>query len=322
MIPDHIPYQELNRFYAAFVRELHVSLQPLATDLRILRHEAVEQHTSNIAQDVYQPQYSHVPWMVAAYFDIEPDLLLTIGKAWWLTILDVVITDQAVDRQLPDIPTISLLLQHLRLKAEALYLEAFGNSDTFWPRYHAALAGVWNALAHETHCVDAHQQPYRFEDMKQVCRSRSDLVAAIISMMGQVGGSTAAVEPLSTFYENLTFADQLLDDANDWKADFASGRYTLPVTWAFEAEGISLDDTRHMSPDDVRWLIDRHRVLVRMSDHAAELLAGAEAALRRTALDESHLHDVLRRRLQVAQRARRRYQTTRLMSGFLKRLEG
>jgi len=319
---DHIPYQALNRFYAEVVGGLHVSLRPLATDLRILRHEAVERHTSNIAQELYQPQYSYVPWMVAEFFEIDDALLLTLGKAWWLTIMDVVITDQAVDQQLPDIPTISLLLQHLRLHAQGLYLEAFGSSELFWPRYQAAIAGVWNALAHETYCVDAHQQAYSFDEMKQVCNSRSDLIGAIIWMMGHASGQPQAVTPLCTFYENLTFADQLLDDANDWKADFSSGRYTLPVILALEAEQLSLDDARQLSLDDFQLLINRHRILVRLSEAAAELLEGAAAALRTTSLSDSHLHDVLRQRQQVARRTSHRYTTTRLMSGFLKRLEG
>jgi len=319
---DHIPYQELNRFYAEFVSGLHVSLQPLATDLRILRHEAVERHTSNIAQELYQPQYSYVPWMVAEFFDVDDALLLKIGKAWWFTIMDVVITDQAVDQQLPDIPTISLLLQHLRRNADRLYLQAFGSSEWFWTRYHAAIAGVWNALAHETYCVDAHQQAYSFEDMKHVCNSRSDLIGAIIQTMGHVSGQTRAVEPLCTFYENLTFADQLLDDANDWKADFSSGRYTLPIILALEVEGLSLTDARQLSLDHLQSFIDKHQILVRLSDHAAELLQGACAALATTPLSDSYLHAVLRQRQEVTRRASRRYNTTRLMSGFLKKLEG
>lgn len=320
--PDHIPYAALNRFYAEFVRGLHVSLQPLATDLRILRHDAVESHTGNIAEELYQPQYSYVPWMAARFFPLDDAQLLSIGTAWWFTIIDVVITDQMVDQQLPDIPTIPLLLHHLRLTEEQLYRDAFGSDELFWSRYRQTIAGVWNTLAHETYCVDAHLQPYTFEAMQAVCKSRSDLIGTILYMLGQVCGDSRNVEPLSVFYEKLTFADQLLDDANDWKADFAGGRYTLPVIRALEAEKRTLADAQTMTVDDAQLAIVRHRILVEMAEYAAQLLDEAGDALRATSVDDSPLHEVLRQRQHVAQRAHQRYTTTRLMTGFLKRLQG
>lgn len=319
---EDIPYQELNRFYAEVVSGMHVSLQPLATDLRVLRHEAVERHTENIAQDVYQPQYSFVPWMVAECFDVPNDLLLRIGKAWWLTIIDVVITDQMVDKQLPESSLIPLMLQHIRLHAERLYREAFGDAEFFWSRYDAAQMGIWNALAHETYCVDAHQQVYSIDEMQHVCKSRSDLIGAVISSMGQVSGQLRPVEALCKFYENLTFADQLLDDANDWKGDFASGRHTLPIVLAFEKENTLLENADQYTIDQVQVWVDRHRVLIGMADHATTLLEDAQTALRGIVPDESRLYEIVRQRLEVAHHAHKRYNATRLMTAFLKRLEG
>ena len=319
----HIPYQELNRFYAEdVIGTMHVSLKPLATDLRILRHETLEHHTENIAEELYQPQYSYVPWMVADYFDLPNDLLLKIGKAWWLTIIDVVITDQGVDRQLPDLPAIPLMLQHIRLHAERLYLQAFGDLALFWSRYHTTLAGIWNALAHETYCVDAHQQVYTFEEMRKVCKYRSDLIGTIIMIMGHVSGRTSPVEPLCQFYENLTFADQLLDDANDWKGDFGMGRYTLPIVMALEAENIPLANAGQISVDEFQLSMDRHRILVQLAEHAASLLEEAQTVLSALPRTDSPLHEVLRQRLIVAQRANKRYHAMRMMMAFLNRLQG
>jgi hypothetical protein len=319
---EHIPYAELNRFYAEVVGRMHVSLRPLATDMRILRHEADERHSDNIAEEIYQPQYSHLPWMVAPYFDVPDDLLLKIGKAWWLTILDVVITDQIVDRQVPDFAGIPLMLQHVRGEAGRMYRQVFGHSERFWDRYEATLAGVWDALAHETYCVDQHQQVYSYEEMRRVCKSRSDLLCTIIGAMGDVSasGQNAAIEPLCHFYENLTFADQLLDDASDWKGDLKTGRYTLPIVMALEAAKIPLEDAPTLSLADFDLLMDRHRVLVRLSEQATTLLEECEQALSSLSPAETSLYHVLRQRLQTARYASKRYQTMRHMTAFLQKL--
>ncbi len=319
---DRIPYAELNRFYAELVGEMHVALRPLATDLRILRHDPIEAHTENIAQELYQPQYSYVPWMVADYLALPEAQLFTVGKAWWLTIIEVVITDQMVDRQVPDIPTIPLMLQHIRLRAEQLYRDAFGASAPFWSAFQAARSGIWNGLAHETYCVDAHQQVYTFGEMKSVCKSRSDLIAALLRGMGWLSGNDQAVAPLCMFYENLTFADQLLDDASDWKSDYADGRRTLPVVLALEKGSLAPEDLAGLTVGDLELLINRHRVLVSLAETATTLLEDAQAALDALPAENTVLGAVLGERLKVARHATQRYQTMRAMTGFLQRLGG
>lgn len=320
---DRIPYSELNRFYAEIVGAMHPALRPLATDLRVLRHDPVETHTANIAQELYQAQYSYVPWMVADYLALPETQLLTVGKAWWLTIIEVVITDQIVDRQVPDIPTLPLMLQHLRLHAEQLYRAAFAADAPFWSPFQAARLGIWNGLAHETYCVDDHQQVYTFAEMQAVCRSRSDLIGALLRGMGWLAGSgSAAAEPLCTFYENLTFADQLLDDASDWKSDFAGGRRTLPVVMALEKGGYASAAGADVPLAELELLVDRHRVLVEMAETATTLLETAQAALDSLAPDATPLRAVLDERLKVARYAAQRYHTLRAMTGFLERLRG
>lgn len=318
-----IPYAELNRFYAEVVAGMHVSLRPLATDMRVLRHEDAERHTDQIAEEIYQPQYTYVPWMAADYFGIALDdaALVRLGKAWWLTIIDIVITDQMVDRQTPDIAEIPLMLRHLRLHSDRLYREVFGSSAPFWTRYPTALAGVWDALAHETYCVDQHQQVYTAEAMQHVCKLRSDLMGTIVAALGDLSGNSAPVAPLCRFYEDITFADQLLDDASDWKGDLAVGRRTLPIVLAADAGNIPLHEIGLVAQSEIELLMDRHRVLVGLAERAAALFEDADAALASLPPDETPLRAVIRERLKTARHAIKRYHAMRHMTAFIHRLE-
>lgn len=320
--PDQVPYSEINRFYfEEVVGTMHPSIQPLATDFRVLHHEPEARHSRQIAEELYQPQYSHVPYMVAEYFDLPPDLLLKIGKGWWLSIIDVVVTDQAVDRQLPDIPAISLMTHHVRLHAQRMFRAAFSDSEFFWTLYHAAHAGIWNGLAHESHCVDAHEQVYTFEEMQHVCASRSNFIAMILTMMARLSDREAFAAPLITVYENLTFADQLLDDANDWKGDFRGGRHTLPVVMAAREEGIPLSQASDYEIEEFTYWLDRHSILIYMAETAASLLTEAQAALDSLPANTSPLREVLTQRLGVARHAVKRYHAMRAMTALLKRAD-
>ncbi len=156
--------------------------------------------------------------------------------------------------------------------------------------------------------------------MRQVCKSRSDLIGAIITTMAEISGQPERAEPLCAYYTHLTFVDQLLDDANDWRDDFEGGRWTLPVVLALDAENRPIEDVAQVSGDELQFWIDRHRVLVQMAELAETLLSEARAALQTLPLDDSPLHTVLAQREQVAARAHQRYDTLRLMTGFLKRL--
>jgi hypothetical protein len=320
---EHIPYAELNRFYSEVVASMHLALRPLATDMRVLRHEEMERHTDQIAEEIYQPQYSYVPWMVADYFGMAHDdaALVKLGKAWWLTIIDVVITDQIVDRQVPDLVGIPLMLQHLRLHSERLYRDVFDSSAPFWARYQAALAGVWDALAHETYCVDAHQQVYTDEQMQHVCKLRSDLIGTIVAALGDISGQAAPVEPLSRFYENLTFADQLLDDSSDWKGDLAVGRHTLPIVMAADAGNIPLAEIALVPRAEIELLMDRHGVLVELAARATALLEDGDTALASLSPSATPLRGILRERIKTGQHAIKRYTAMRHMTAFIHRLE-
>jgi hypothetical protein len=232
----------------------------------------------------------------------------------------VVITDQMVDRQTPDIAEIPLMLQHLRLHSERLYREVFGSDAPFWSRYTPALAGVWDALAHETYCVDAHKQVYTAEEMQHVCKLRSNLMGAIVAALGDLSGNAAPVSPLSRFYENLTFADQLLDDTSDWKGDLAVGRHTLPIVMALDAANIPLADAALVPAAEFELLMDKHRVLVQLAERATTLLEDGDAALASLAPAETPLRDVLRERLKTSRHAVKRYNAMRHMTAFIHRL--
>ncbi len=90
---------------------------------------------------------------------------------------------------------------------------------------------------------------------------------------------------------------------------------------ALEAAQIPLEDTERVSLEKFAGLMDRHRILLQLSERATVLLEQARAALSELEKEESPLQTVLNQRLRVAHHATRRYRTMRLMSGFIHKLE-
>lgn len=318
--PFGVPFAALNAFYfEEIVASMHISLQPLATDRRVLRHEAEESHITAI--DLYQPQYSYIPWMLGEVFGMDSEMLLKIGKAWWLTVMDIVITDHAVDQQLPKIATIPLVQQHIRIHAERLYREAFGDSEVFWSKYHPSMTQHWNAVAHEVYCMEQHQQPYTYDEMKQVYEDKTAIIRALIAVMAEMSGKPDFVEPLNRFYSRVTLTDQLLDDASDWKDDFSEGRYTMPVVQALQSAGLPYENAGEMDEKALELLIDQQQVLVGMAKRAVELLNEAKDELEKIGSSAAHLTAITDKRLAVAEKAVKRYRTMRFLSGFVQALQ-
>jgi hypothetical protein len=89
---------------------------------------------------------------------------------------------------------------------------------------------------------------------------------------------------------------------------------------ALEAEGIPIEEAQSVSLSDFDLLMDRHRILVQLSEQATTLLEEGETELSSLSSGETPLQTVLRQRLQVARYANKRYQTMRHMTAFIQKL--
>ena len=105
-----IPFDKLDHFYFnEFIPSLHPLIQDLATDRHLLRHEEAAEALSTIA-NLYQKQYIYMPWLLRDYFPMSDEIVLELGKAWILKIIDFVITDNIVDKQSPDNVAVTVII--------------------------------------------------------------------------------------------------------------------------------------------------------------------------------------------------------------------
>jgi hypothetical protein len=315
-----IPYEAINEFYLeTLVPSLHPILQKLALDRRILRHED-DNLPLETTEGLYQSQYSHVPWMLYDFFPVPDDALMTIGKAWFLLVIDIVITDHFVDRQLPDLSAITLFQQHIRLQSERLFREVMQDANWFWQQYYDSIQANLNAIAHESYCVDEHHLAYTLEEMRKVYHDKSALIRLLTAAMASLCGKTDYVEAICQFYEQLSLADQLLDDSMDWEGDFVQGRYTLPVVMALEAAQMNLEDAKALNPKQLERLLAKHGILQKITEISSDLLGSARAAVATVPSADARLARVIDERLAIAAHARKRYEALGFLTCFLQAL--
>jgi|GEM_PF-6454889 len=318
----NIPYEQLDDFYFNdFVASLHPILQELAVDQHLLKHKEGEPPITTIKK-LYQQQYLYMPWLFVDYCPIPDDQLLTLGKAWILKIIDFVITDNIVDNQAPDSTYITLFHQQLRTHTDRLFFEVMGTSATFWSRYYAGIEKLNNANALEVYCAEQHKAPYTLEVMQELYQGRSGMFSIPIYAMGELSGKVDYVDALSDYYYKIALADQLLDDAMDWRDDFRVGRYTLPVVMALEAIDIPFEQAANYSEKDYERAIIKHEILQQIAQVALDLFAETRQTLKEMDARESTLADFLQQRVELAEHSVRRYNAMGLLDNFSKALLG
>lgn len=316
----NIPYQQLDDFYFNdFVASLHPILQELAVDQHLLKHQE-DAPPINTIKKLYQQQYLYMPWLFVDYCPVSDEQLLTLGKAWVLKIIDFVITDNIVDNQAPDTTYITLFHQQLRTRTDHLFYEVMGASDSFWSHYYAGIQKLNNANALEVYCSEQLKAPYTLDVMEELYAGRTGMFSVLIYAMGELSGKLDYVEPLSAYYKKIALADQLLDDAMDWRDDFRVGRYTLPVVMALEAQNIPFEEASSISENAYDNAIIKHEILQQIAQIALDLFAEVSQTLHEMDARESTLADFLQQRIELAEHSVRRYNAMGLLDNFSKAL--
>ncbi|MEO1289977.1 MAG: hypothetical protein AAFV93_19650 [Chloroflexota bacterium] len=311
-----IPYQALDQFYFdEFVANLHPTLQTLAVDKHLLRHELDAEPLMTI-KGLYQEQYLYMPYLLVDFFPINDTQLSIVGQAWILRIIDFVMTDNIIDRQVPDNPLIVLFHQHLRTQSDQLFHQVIGDNRAFWAHYYQVNHALNNANALEVYCVDQHRQPYTLDVMTEIYEARSALLGIVIHVMARLTDRLDEIEPFLQYYQKIALADQLLDDAADWRDDFRDGRYTLPIVKALQAENIPFDKAHTLSEADYQIMITRHSILQLMNHLAIGQYEEVHHMLEQLNALDSALAKFLQGRMDVAEHSMRRYNAIGLLQGF------
>ena len=312
-----IPIEALNRFYFdEVVGQMPLSLRGLVVDPTILRGAPTTDPPIETLDHLYINHYLFIPWLLDDIFQVSEEVRLTNGQAYLLLMIALVLFDQIVDRQMPDIPTIPIAQQHLLFKAREVFERQFKTSAQFWSHYYKCINEILEGLALESDCLDAHRHPYTYQMMQKVCTGKGAMLRIPLNALALASGNNSDLALLNVTLNNLLLVDQLSNDARDWKIDYRANRITLPVVRVLEANHLSLDAISDLSLDELGTQLERHGVLVTMIDDAQSLLKETLAGLSEVGLEQTKLSAFCNTRLEQLQRDKRYYQTISFLGGM------
>lgn len=316
-----VPFEALDRFYFEdVVGQMPGPLRRLAVDLRVLRGSRSEQPIKTLRY-LYLHNYLFLPWIWDDMFETSAAVRLSIGQAYILLVIYAVIMDQRVDQQAPDIPGIPLVQQQLLLKSSEILSRRFQAPGSFWDRHYACLTEAAEALGIESDCRDAHTRPYTYEVMEKVCVGKAAVLRMLAYALALVSERWQVLPVLESAINKLLLADQLYDDALDWRPDFEAGRHTLPIVLALEAAGEPHQAATALSTDDLEGYLDRYGILVFMAQQAVAALTEARAELQAAGLVETKWDIFLSERLMLMRRQSRFYNAIRILGGLVQALD-
>jgi hypothetical protein len=315
------PFEALDCFYfEEVVKQLPVSLRQLAVDLRVLRGSQNQQAIETL-RHLYPSNYLFLPWILDDIFEIPATARLSIGQAYILLVIWLVITDYIVDHQSPQLPGIPLVLQQFLLKSGEIFSRQFAAPGPFWDHYYTCLAETAEALAIESDGMDAHTRPYTYEMMRQVCTGKAAALRVLAYALALASDRRQFLSALDATINNLVLADQLNDDALDWRADYQAGRYTLPVALALQAEGGPLEAGTTLSVEELGACLEQHGILAHMAEQAVAALKEACACLQEANLAQTKWSAFVAERLMLMERQARYYHTIRFLGGLIRAMD-
>lgn len=307
---------ELDTFYFQEVPQvMHPTLHGLAADLRLLQGADEEQHITTLG-NLYNSSYQYLPYLLNDIFDLPDEVVMQVEKGWMLLLISYVMLDQLVDQQMPAIPVVPLVQQHLLLKAHEALAQVFPAGAPFWEQYYALLHEFFTCLALESHYLDAEAAPYTYERMQEVCTGKAAPLQIVVAAVTEYSGKTQYAGLLRDVFNRLVLSDQLFDDALDWKDDLAAGRKTLAYVTAQKVAGHPVTD-----PAELTAIVEQAGILSKMADQAIDLLEQGRELLRQAGLGDIQFHAALDERKVRIQADRRRYQTVSFLGNLAAKLE-
>ncbi|MCU0499890.1 MAG: hypothetical protein MUF87_21275 [Anaerolineae bacterium] len=316
-----IAFDELDTFYFGLFRDqLHPSMRDIVIDHGFLHHAPEKGQIKTLHDLSYQFYHIYVPLVLDDIFVMEHAQLVELGKAWLLTIIDLIVTDHQLDQELPDLQVIPLVINQIRQQAFELYRHLLPFSSTFWDAYHHAHQLYWNTLAHENYCVDQHREPYTLAVMQTIAHGKAAYYRMGIHASGELSGRPDLIEPIQAVYDRLVFVDLLLDDAVDWEVDFQRGRYTVPIVQAAQIAQIPIDQLASWTMPQLEQIILNHQLQLELSQKAMTLLEESMAILQTHHYAESKIGQFIRERKRIAEQSVQRYHKLHSLNNFINRL--
>jgi hypothetical protein len=117
-----------------------------------------------------------------------------------------------------------------------------------------------------------------------------------IYALAELSDRRAAYEPVKQAYSNLILADQLTDDAGDWRIDFAAGRHTLATVLARRL-GVDFESGQDVELDVLYRQYVQSGAPAFMLDQALSLLGDGRSLLQDHDWRDSRLDRVLSSRM-------------------------
>jgi hypothetical protein len=307
---------ELDHFYFQEIPQvMHPTLHGLAADLRLLQGAAEARQITTL-EGLYNSSYQYLPYLLNDIFGLPENTVMQVEKGWLLLLISYVMLDQLVDRQMPAMPVVPLVQQHLLLKAHEAFAAVFPASAPFWGQYYALLHEFFTCLALESHYLDAEAAPYTYERMTEVCTGKAAPLQIVVAAMSELSGQPRHAPLLRQVFNRLVLSDQLFDDAADWEDDLVAGRRTLPYVLAQQAAQSPVTD-----PAALAQIIQRSGLLPALADRAIGLLEEGRDLLRGAGLSPVQLDAALDERKERIQLDRRRYQAVSFLGSLSALLE-
>lgn len=316
-----IPFDEFDAFYfGAFRDQLHPTLRDVLIDHGFLHHAPEKGQIKTLHDLSYQFYHIYVPLVLDDVFVMDHAQLVELGKAWLLTIIDLIVTDHQLDQELPDLRVIPLVINQIRNQAFEQYRRLLPLSSPFWEIYSETHRLFWNTLAHETYCVDQHREPYTLAVMESIAYGKGAYYRMGIQASGELSGRPDRIAPIQAVYDRLVFVDLLLDDAVDWEVDFQRGRYTVPIVKAAQIAQIPIDQLASWTIPQLEQMILDHQLQLEMSQKAMTLLDESMAILQAHDCTEFKIAQFIRERKVIAEQSIQRYHKLHSLNNFINRL--
>jgi hypothetical protein len=304
-----------------FVPSLPSSLQGIALARQTwIPTEADGQITNVVEFD--QGHYSLLPQDLQSIFQLPVEISQTIGKAWFLLLGHYVILDHVIDGKLSPSHATTLFLSCLQMEAQTQFRSLLGQSARFWTLYDKNSREAVFAMIQENEYVIRHQAPYSYAAMREIHQEKSGIVRLLVHAMVELSGKFEVEEGLCQILENHAIAMQLLDDTLDWEIDFEQGHYKVPFVMALEQEGLSFQsEGQSISLQTFGDLFIKHGIPIQLCQVAFDLFEEALKEAKRISDDEFSLSKMLKKNLQIASQAKKKWQVWSSVSQFVSKFD-
>lgn len=245
VVPEKVPWTELNQRYFAFAASLPPPLDKLALDRCLFLGKGISVEFQSLAE--FHPLITCLPWLFDDAFPaISQADVVDIGEAGVYLLMGGALHDAYEDGQFDDQPDIRLLHGTLtNIGREKLDL-LFEPDSSFWSFYDRYVYEYQCARLLEKEHV-GQIKPYFLDEMFRIGSGKVALFKIVTTAVAFKGQGEKYASQLERAVDLMAAALQLGDDIEDWAEDYPRKNYTLPLTYVIPTEswptsGLSVEE--------------------------------------------------------------------------------